>query len=73
MGAIERDRLRQLQAEREAAARESQALISRGEDLLDRAHRVARQVERRVRRVLGRRWGTGPGVAELTWGRPGRP
>jgi hypothetical protein len=40
--------LEQLQAEREAAARECQALIGRGEELLDRAHQVADMLKGRV-------------------------
>ncbi len=41
-----------LRVETEQATREAETFISRGEDILDRAHEVAHDIEEQVRRAM---------------------
>jgi hypothetical protein len=44
--------LKRLAAERERSAEEFHTVLSRGEEVLDRAHQVAHEIEEKVRRTL---------------------
>jgi len=52
MNPVLRRDLRRLTADRERVAQEFHTVISRGEEVLDHAHRVAHDIEEKVRHML---------------------
>jgi len=54
MNPVNRCKKEHVGAEKDDLARQTQAIISRGEDLLFRAHEIAHDIEEHIRQVLNR-------------------